>query len=419
MCSSPSALLDQVMAGAADPGAEIVALVELADRVQAELVTRAGVFDASEQWAGDGAYSFACWLRARADISRAEASQLTQFARLLRTMPATEAAVADGRLSVAKARLLARAVNDRTRARFDEHETYLVDHLEHLDVDAAKVTIRYWQRLADTDGPDPADRSRNWASITKGWDDRWHLEADLDPVTGAIVKSVLDALVERMHADGRFTDRTPSPGRPQQMAEAIEEMATRSTGAGPGQHAVRAEIVVVVPVERLTEPEPDPVAPPPVLIGTGPVSITDVLRLAVLGHITKMTVDRDGRPLNLGRRQRLATGDQWIALHTRDRGCVVPGCDRPAGWCSAHHLKWWDRDHGTTDLANLALVCSAHHHLIHDQQWTLHQQPDGRWCLTRPDGTTVYPPRYPDHHRPRSSAPARQPNGGVAEPCHA
>ncbi len=34
--------------------------------------------------------------------------------------------------------------------------------------------------------------------------------------------------------------------------------------------------------------------------------------------------DAGSRPLDLGRDQRLANGDQWIGLWVRDRGCVVP-----------------------------------------------------------------------------------------------
>jgi len=223
-------------------------------------------------------------------------------------------------------------------------------------------------------------------------------------VSGALVNSVLNAIVDRMHQEGRFEDLGDRATAGRRKADAIVEMARRSTGAGPDQSAVHPDIVVVVPVGRLLEDEPDPFAPPPELVGTGPIDLNDVLRLALLGTVSTMITDAEGRPLKLGREQRLATADQWIALRIRDRGCVVPGCDRPGEWCQAHHLDWWDRDRGLTDLANLCLVCSAHHHLIHDQHWTLLPQLDGSWQLTRPDGTTVDPPRYPGHQRPRPRA---------------
>lgn len=377
------------MGGAAE---EILVLVELIDRAQAVLIDRVGLFDASEGWAADGEYSFACWLRARADVTRAESRQLGRFARTLRTMPHTEEAVRGGKLSVAKARLLAGVVNERTAERFAEQESFLVDQVKRLSVDDAKTALDYWKRLADTDGPDPADPTRNWARLSPGYGGRWHLEADLDQVSGAMVKTVLDAIIDRMHQDGRFADLAGAEntcGR--RMADGFVEMAERAAGAGPDQPAVHPDVVVVVPLGALTDAE-DPFDPPTIL-GGGPITVAEVFRLALLGTVSTLTVDQQGRPLNLGRKQRLASSNQWIAAAVRDRGCVAPGCDRPAAWCQLHHLRWWSHG-GATDLSNLACACSHHHHLIHDEGWNLEAQGDGSWRLLRPDGTTLDQPRY-------------------------
>jgi len=406
MCSSVAAAVDGVIGAAGGAGDEILALVELIDAAQAALAGRVGSFDAAEGWAADGAFSFPCWLRARAEVTRAESLQLGRFARTLRTMPVTEAAVAEGKLSVAKARLLAGVLNDRTSDRFFEQEAFLVDQVQGLSVDDAKVALDYWKRLADTDGPDPSDPAANWARVTVGYNGRWNVEANLDPASGAILKSVLDAIVNRMHQDGRFSDRTGSDNTVSRRdADGMIEMAIRASGPHPDKPAVHPDIVVVVPQAALTAAQPDPFHPP-VIVGAGPVCINDVLRLAMIGTVSTLTVDNHGRPLNLGRKQRLASHDQWIALTIRDRGCVAPGCDRRAEWTQAHHLRWWERDHGLTDLSNLALVCSFHHHKLHDAGWTLTAQPDASWQLTRPDGTVVEPPRYPTN---RPAARARSP----------
>jgi len=400
MCSSASVVVEQVTADVAGLDEEILALVELKERVDAAITERVGVFDATEGWAADGAYSFACWLRARTDITRTESGQLSRFARTLRTMPATEAAVSDGKLSVTKARLLAGVINERTRERFDDQEAFLLDQIQSLDVDNTKLALAYWKRLADTDGPDPGDPNRNRASVTTGLDGRWHLDADLDPAAGAVVQSVLRAIVDRMHQSGCFAGLGDHDTASRRTADALVEMAHRSSGPDPDRSAVHPEIVIVVPHDRLTENEPDPFAPAPTLVGGGPLNLNDVFRLAFLGAVSKMTIDDQGRPLNLGRTQRLATADQWIALRVRDRGCVAPGCHRPADYCQAHHLQWWDRHGGLTDLANLCLLCSAHHALIH-KGWGLHQDPEATWILTRPDGTTPDPPRYSGNQNPR------------------
>jgi len=261
MCSSASVAVEGVMEAAGGAGEEILALVELIDAAQAALAEWSGSFDAAEGWAADGAYSFACWLRARADVTRAEALQLGRFARTLRTMPVTEAAVAEGKLSVAKARLLAGVINERTAERFAEQERFLVDQVQSLTVDHAKVALDYWKRLADTDGPDPSDPTRNWARVSVGYNGRWNVEADLDPASGAILKAVLDAIVDRMRQDGRFSDRTGSDdtaGR--RDADGLVEMAIRASGPHPNQPAVHPDIVVIVPEPALAAGEPDPAA---------------------------------------------------------------------------------------------------------------------------------------------------------------
>ncbi len=386
-----------MVAAAGGPADEILALVELVDRAQAALVERVAAFDAAEGWAADGDFSFPCWLRARADVTRAESLQLGRFAR---TMPIAEEAVRRGELSVAKARLLAGVINERTEEKFAEQEAFLVDQVQGLPVDAARTALDYWKRLADSDGPDPSDPTENWARMTEGYRGRWHLEASLEQVSGTMLKAVLDSIVDRMHQDGRFNDLPRSCNTAShRTAQAVVEMAHRASGARPDQPAVHPDIVVVVPHHTLTDPDPNPFDPPTVL-GGGPLNLTEVCRLALLGTVSTMTVDETGRPLRLGRKQRLATPDQWIAASVRDRGCVVPGCDRPASWCQAHHLRWWERDGGLTDLENLALVCSHHHHLIHDAGWVLEPLDDGAWQLIRPNGTAVAKPRYPGNQRP-------------------
>ena len=90
------------------------------------------------------------------------------------------------------------------------------------------------------------------------------------------------------------------------------------------------------------------------------------------------------QPLDVGRTSRVVTPAQRVALAVRDGGCVFPGCDRPLAWCEAHHLWHW-LDGGPTDLANLILLCRAHHRAVHDGGWQLTRQPDGHLTATPPD----------------------------------
>ena len=75
-------------------------------------------------------------------------------------------------------------------------------------------------------------------------------------------------------------------------------------------------------------------------------------------------VHRGATVLGVGRDQRLATRTQYAALVARDGRCRWPGCHIPASWCEVDHLVPWHAG-GRSDLDNLVLWCSHHHHRKH------------------------------------------------------
>jgi hypothetical protein len=106
-------------------------------------------------------------------------------------------------------------------------------------------------------------------------------------------------------------------------------------------------------------------------------------RLACRAGIIPMVLDGESVPLDLGRRKRLFTSYQRIALAQLYGGCAVADCDRPPAWTEAHHLHPW-RDGGTTDLANGIPLCPAHHRMAdHPQQWDMHRLTGGGIRFTR------------------------------------
>jgi hypothetical protein len=102
------------------------------------------------------------------------------------------------------------------------------------------------------------------------------------------------------------------------------------------------------------------------------------------------------QPLDVGRTTRVVTPAQRSALAVRDGGCVFPDCARPLAWCEAHHVWHW-LDGGPTDLANLALLCRAHHRAVHEGGWQLTRGPDGRLTAS----PSHRPHRQPGHRRQR------------------
>jgi hypothetical protein len=155
---------------------------------------------------------------------------------------------------------------------------------------------------------------------------------------------------------------------------------------GPvGRHPSRHQRPVVQhpngderPAGRDPSRDPQPLAQDPL----GVAGLAGRLRVA-MALLPPVLGGAPTQPLEVGRASRVVQAAQRTALAVRDGGCVFPGCERPLAWCEAHHLRHWLHG-GPTDLANLALLCRAHHRAVHEGGWRLVRQADGRMAATPP-----------------------------------
>ena len=88
-------------------------------------------------------------------------------------------------------------------------------------------------------------------------------------------------------------------------------------------------------------------------------------RLACTAQILPAVLGGRSELLDLGRRRRLFSPAQRVALRLRDGGCRAEGCTIPGAWCEAHHWEPWLAG-GLTDLDNGLLLCHHHHQRVHD-----------------------------------------------------
>ena len=116
----------------------------------------------------------------------------------------------------------------------------------------------------------------------------------------------------------------------------------------------------------------------------------DLIRMASRAHHYLAVFDEhENRPLYLGRARRIASADQRLVLHAKDRGCTAPGCNVPAYWTEVHHLDDWARG-GRTDIDRLTLACKPDHTMV-DKGW---------WTIKLGNGDTQWvPPPHLDHGR--------------------
>ncbi len=110
--------------------------------------------------------------------------------------------------------------------------------------------------------------------------------------------------------------------------------------------------------------------------GHDTITAAQARRLACSAQIIPAVLGADSELLDLGRSRRLFSKAQRRALLLRDCTCRAEGCDIPGTWSEAHHLRAWSQG-GGTDLDNAVLLCSHHHHRVHDPAYEHHRLPDG------------------------------------------
>ncbi len=114
---------------------------------------------------------------------------------------------------------------------------------------------------------------------------------------------------------------------------------------------------------------------------------SEMARVLCDDEITRLVMGTAGVAVAEGRGKRLFTAHQRKAIVAMDGGgCAYPGCAMPARYTDLHHLTWWDRDRGPTDVANGCQLCNFHHHEVHRRDVRITRNARGALVFTFPDG---------------------------------
>lgn len=108
-----------------------------------------------------------------------------------------------------------------------------------------------------------------------------------------------------------------------------------------------------------------------------PIPIKELMTDGLNGSVFFHLMTAKAKTMQVATEQRFANRKQLAVITARDRGCTFPGCDAPPGWCDANHVYPWARG-GKTEVNNLALLCSYHHHLLDRSDWDTKMLLDGR-----------------------------------------
>ena len=366
--------------------------------------------DAGDLAASTAAKDAAGWLAQHTRTSYADARADLRLAGALdRDRPVLAAAMREGAASLAQARVIDRAlrllpaeVGGETVAAAEAH---LVERAGEF---GPKELGRIGRRILDVVAPEIADAAEaaRLADLEAHADDQTRLTMRrLGDGTTRISSRVPDAAATRLatyleaftnprlNPDGaRQKDAQPAgdpvarPAYPKRMGQAFVQLLESLDPTRLPIHGGDATtLVVTVSLEALRAE-----LATADLIGAGLVPGDDLTgdritaaharRLACTAKILPIVLGGDSLPLDLGRTRRLFNAKQRLAMAVRDKTCRGEGCDVPAAWCEAHHLHPWEHG-GRTDLADGVLLCSHHHHRVHDARYRVERSSAGAFIF--------------------------------------
>ena len=343
-------------ATALDLGRQLCELSAHVQAAQAELALRLADFDDGTGWGGSGIRGCCHWLSINAGLEYTTASDLLRVGHALSELPLIRQAFSAGQLSLDKVRALLRVATPA------DEEVWLE---LALGADAAQLVriCREIRRSMDADAPGQTEelqaRRGLWTRVRE--DGMHRLVALLPPEEAGLVTAALEAVARSDALPPKKEARDRWAGR---RSDAMVAMFEHALGTAP-EELVGApgavQMVVHVDVGVLTGEQPDGRCH---LEDGTPIAAEVARKLGCDADIVAIT-EKDGLPIDVGRKKRLFTARQRRALQARDRTCCFPGCPVPASRSRGHHVKPWYLG-GPTDIANGLSLCSAHHGRFHE-----------------------------------------------------
>lgn len=331
--------------------------------------------------------------------------------------PAVQTAVTSGLLGGAGAAVIVEFL-DRARIGTDkillaDVERQLVERAVGLSLDDVRRLVKRAEAVLEADRLEAREeerRAQRSLSIFER-DGMLHLNLVTPVEEGAPIKAAIDGYVSAQFQARK--DRTDAGVVDAGGVDADQRTVTM----------MRADALTLFCAHALDCDSRMPVAGATVIVridatdlatGTGygtidgvdqPISVTAIRRMAAAGGVIPCVLDSAGDILEWGRERRLFTRQQKLALVDRDGGCAM--CGLPPHMTEVHHIDWWNRDSGPTDLRNGILLCSTCHHRIHDSMWEIRIENTDTRSGTRGRVWFIPPPHIDPTRTPRPGGRAR------------
>jgi hypothetical protein len=360
-------------------GPDMEELRRLINGMEAEFTRRVHRFDSGGGYGATQAFTAQAWLRWKCNFSPAAAAGRVAVARELADLPLATQAFADGDISYAHAAMIARTAEKLGDKMESNAETILVTAAKELDLARLRMVTIKLQHFLDPDSVrEEANESHElrFLHLSQTLDGVFYINGRLDSEAGAILQTALNALSGPPTPDDKRSPR-------QRRADALVELARQKLESGtlPEVGGQKPHLTVTVSMATLANQPGSPAAD---LEWASPIPAETARRLACDAALTPIFLGPESTQPRAGQTSRTISGSQRKALVFRDKGCRFPGCDRPADWTDAHHLKHW-ADGGEHVMDNLILLCRRHHRMVHEEGWRLVISAGGNIVALTPD----------------------------------
>jgi hypothetical protein len=312
-------------------------------------------FDGSGEWAKQGCVSCAHWLSWRIGLDLGTAREKVRVARALGTLSKIDDALGRGVLSYAKVRAV-------TRVATPENEERLLEIAVATTGAQLETVCRRFRRVLDVVEGERMDERRfvHDEVLPSGL---VKITAVMQPDEAALVMKAIEvARVQQRSTSDSSAETSPSRSPTLSAADALTRVAESFLAHGEAQGCGGDRHQIVLHVDQ------DPLAPDGFVAATledgARLSAETFRRIACDAGVVPMVHGPDGATIDVGRRTRTIPSSLRRLLRARDGGCQFPGCSNHL-YVHAHHLQHWIHG-GPTSAENLALLCSAHHRLVHE-----------------------------------------------------
>ncbi len=374
-------------------------------------------FDSCEGWAGEGVLSCAHWLNWKCGMALGVARERIRVAHALKDLPKISQTFRKGKISYSKVRAI-------TRVATRKNENYLLMIAHFGTASHVERLVRNYRSVKRNEALAKAQeqhlhRELSWFVDDDGF---WVIRGRLPPEAGSLVQQVLEQAMEEQFQELRDV---PAGTSESSVASAADEIRTRpepiawrradallrlANGYSSRNLSCSADKYLVHIHTDMETLKAEGMGAESEIESGGKICAETTRRIACDSAVVQWLDSNgnqiDGNPLPLtqllpqnqtqlqaqyqtlsvGRKTRAIPPAIRRALQRRDGGCRFPGCTA-SRFVDAHHIRHW-ADGGETCMENLVLLCSRHHHLVHEGGFTL-QKVCGEFRFTNPQGIVL------------------------------